>query len=344
MLMRRYALADHNWVGLIHDYPAKAIKTCPSSLPPHSIPFMKILVTGASGLVGSHVAAEALRRGHHVLAQFNSRPISPSANLTPLPFDLRYLENFTHVVLEHFPEAIVHCAALSNPADVDADPDNAHRLNVELPERLAQLAHHLSAFCVHLSTDMVFDGQRGAYITSDHPRPLNRYGEQKRDAEEAVLNAGGDLVTILRIPIQTGNSPGGRRSLHERLFATWASGQSATLFSDELRQPCSAESTAEVCIELCERRNLHGLFHWAGADVLSRFEMGQHLLTHFGLPAHLIREARIADHPELGERPRDLSLTLHPLEGKLRSRPHSFARQLENLCVPTPFRSWYHAL
>lgn len=303
---------------------------------------MKILVTGASGLVGHHVVQSALRRGHQVFAQYHSREPSVEQGVERICADLSQPEAFISKALEVFPDAIVNAAALSNPASVEADPVLGQKINVALPQRLAQLANHLSAQYVHISSDMVFDGQRGHYQTSDMPNPVGLYGEQKLAAEESVLECGGYHVTVLRIPIQTGDSAYGMRSHHEKLFQAWAEGRRTPLFTDEMRQPCSADNTAEVCVELCERQDLHGIFHWAGAQVISRYEMGRAVLAHFGLPGDLIEAVSLDDNPEFVGRPRDLSLEPHPLKGKLKTQPQTYAQQLDVCTVPKPFRSWYH--
>ena len=305
---------------------------------------MKILVTGASGLVGSEVVKSALRRGHQVFAQFNANCVPEASGMSAMQAELSNAEAFTQEVLRIFPDAIINAAAISNPTGVDAEPELSRLINVSLPERLAQVAHHLSAQMVHISSDMVFDGQRGGYETSDMPDPKTLYGEQKLDAEKAVLEAGDYQVSVLRIPIQTGDSVRGQRSLHEKLFEVWSQGKRPALFTDELRQPCSADNTAEVCVELCERTNLHGIFHWAGREAISRFEMGQQILKHFGLPENLIEATSLGNKPEFKERPRDLTLNIRTLEGKIKTQPQTFADQLEVCTVPKPFRTWYHAL
>ena len=309
---------------------------------------MKILVTGASGLVGYHVIQNALRRGHEVIAHTRGDDalLSSVKSVKTFTADLSNLDRATQIFLDHFPEAIVNAAAASSPAKVEADPEHAEVLNVQLPERLAEIANHLSAQLIHFSTDMVFNGfrQRGPYLTSDAPDPQTKYGQQKMKGEKAALEAGGYHVTVLRIPIQLGNSPRGQRSVHENLLQQLADGKTPELFTDEIRQPCQADNTAEVCVELLERGNLHGIFHWGGAETLSRYEMGVQLMDLFGLPREWIKAARAEGHPEHARRPRNLTLDLHPLSNKLRTQPQPYEQQLEDLSIPQHLREWYHQL
>lgn len=309
---------------------------------------MTIFLTGASGLVGSAFARAATRRGHRVAGTVGTYTGALEGLATRIKLDLADEAATTGAVLEAFPEAIVNCAAISVPERCEAHPAIAQSLNVALPALLARLAHHVSARFIHLSSEQVFDGtQTSPYTSASTPRPINLYARQKLASEAAVLAAAPDFATILRIPLLMGNSPGGGRSNHERLFADWAAGRTPRLFVDEFRQPCSAGNLAEVMVELCERNDLHGLFHWAGTDLLSRHEIGRRIREHFKLSekqAPLQAVAR-ADHPDaLHRRQACLALDCAPLATRLKTRPQSFAGQLEEFNVPPSCRAWYHGL
>jgi dTDP-4-dehydrorhamnose reductase len=308
---------------------------------------MKILLTGASGLVGAAFARAATRRGHHVVGVVGRFTGELPGLAERRALDLADETALTAAVLDAFPEAIVNCAAISEPAVVDADPARAQVMNVALPATLARLAHHLSARCLHISSEQVFDGARTApYALGDATAPINLYGRQKLQSEQAVHAAAPALAATVRAPLLMGNSPGGRRSTHERLFADWAAGKPAQLYADEFRQPCTGENLAEVLLELCERRDLCGVFHWAGAELLSRHALGLAVRAHFKLSperAPVIAVTR-AERPEIAKgRQACLALDLAPLAGKLKTRPQTLAQQLEELHVPPAARAWYFA-
>ena len=303
---------------------------------------MKIIVTGASGFLGREVCLAALRRGHEVLALGGSRaPVVPGV-AQARAFDLCSEAALEALVLEEFPHAVVHCAAFPTIEACQADPARAQVLNAEVPKKLAQLCFHLGAKLVHLSTDTVFDGVAGSYQHTDHPKPLNLYGETKAAAEVEVLRYGREHAAVLRTSPIIGNSVSGDRGLHERLFVSWKEGRSISLFTDEIRQPVEVSNLADVTIELCERNNLSGLYHWAGTEAMSRHEIGVRIARHFGLDADsLVRPITRADVPAAAARPRDLSLRLHPLAGKLRTQAQSFEDQLAQLRVPRGSENWY---
>ena len=297
---------------------------------------MKILLTGSSGLLGHAYALAAVRRGHTVTALYHqNRPIADGLAKT-IQLDASEPEELTKIAIELWPDAIVNCAAISNATSVEADAMRAEKINVALPRLLAQLSTHLGARLLHVSTDMVFDGQsEQPYRSTDMPAPTNLYGQTKLMAEREVLEHNPEDPVVLRIPILMGNSPGGRRSLHEKLIAAIQAGKKPKLFCDEMRQPCSASNVAEVLLELTERRDLHGLFHWAGSETLSRFEMGQRILKHFGLPLDAIESACRDDD----SRPARLTFDLNPIVSKLKTKPIDFAAQLDELTSIEPLNA-----
>jgi len=303
---------------------------------------MKLFLTGASGLLGSQVAHVAARRGHQVVAVVGTwtGPIPGAGRIEML--DLTDRAAVQKAVLELFPDAIINTAAISESPVCDAQPEESQKINVELPANLAALAHHLGARFIHLSSEQVFDGTDAPYQVQDPTAPVNLYGRQKVEAEQRVSGNAPETSAIVRLPLLSGNSLRGTRSVHERLFTAWAEGRSARLFSDEIRQPCSAENAAEVLVELIERQDVRGIAHWAGAAPLSRFEIGHRIAEHFKLPvSKLIESARRGDDPASARRQPNLSLDCASLSGLIKTAPESFEQLLEKLIVPPPCRDWY---
>lgn len=303
---------------------------------------MRLFLTGASGLLGSHVAQVAARRGHEVIAVVGAWTGSIAGAKRTDPLDLANHAAVQKVVLDVFPDAIINAAALSEPAACDARPELSQRINVDLPAGLAQLAHHFGARMVHVSSEQVFDGTQAPYRADATVTPVNLYGRQKVKSEQEVCDNAPETAVVVRLPLLGGNSPRGTRSLHERLFAAWARGERTRLFADETRQPCSAENAAEVLIELIERRDPLGVVHWAGMESLSRLEIGRRVANHFKLRAdELIEAARRTDDPASAGRQPDLSLDCAPLSGLIKSAPESVDQWLEKSIVPPLCRDWY---
>ena len=303
---------------------------------------MRILITGASGLLGSAVARAASRRKHEVIGIVGKSEADIAGLSQKRSVDLSDPYETERYILDTFPDAIINCAAISIPQICEQSPKESRKINVELPAKLALLSRHLFGRFVHISSDMVFDGNSTAYSSMDLPSPLNEYGKQKAESEQRVLSIAPESSIVLRLSLINGNSPSGKRGLHEMLFSEWAAGKTTTLFENEFRQPVSADNTADVIVELLERDDTKGIYHWAGKESLSRYDIGSAIIRHFGLPKSLIRKSRSDGDPKFANRPKDLTFNLAPLDGLLKTQPQSFASQLDSLMVPRPCRDWYN--
>jgi dTDP-4-dehydrorhamnose reductase len=145
---------------------------------------VKILLTGASGLVGSAFARAGARRGHRVIGFVGEYQGEIAGLAQKHRVDLSDEATTTAAILDEFPDAIVNCAAVSVPEVCETQPALAQAMNVVLPAALARMAHHLSARLVHLSSEQVFDGARTApYAPGDAPSPINLYARQKLESD-----------------------------------------------------------------------------------------------------------------------------------------------------------------
>ena len=168
------------------------------------------------------------------------------------------------------PQLVIHCAAVSTIAAAQSNPDLARRVNVDVTALLAGLAADIPF--VFFSSDLVFDGRKGNYAEADALNPLHIYGETKAAAEQIVLK--NLRHTVVRASLNGGVSRAGNRGFNEDLRLAWQAGRGMNLFTDEFRCPIFAGETARAVWELVNQRRT-GLFHVAGAEKLSRWQIGQ---------------------------------------------------------------------
>lgn len=304
---------------------------------------MKLFVLGSSGLVGGAFAEAATRAGHHVIGTVGNFPGPVSGVDELLPLDLTDEAAVTASILQAKPAAIINAAAISEPAKCDDDLALSQKLNVALPALAARLAQQLGARFIHLSSEQVFAGDRPPYAVTDPVAPINTYARQKVESEKLVHAAAPKLAVTVRAPLLMGNSPGGKRSLHERLLADWSAGKAPALYTDEFRQTCTAQNLAAALLELCTRTEIAGIFHWAGAELLSRVELGIRIRDHFRLPesaSPLKSTDRAANLKAAASRQANLALDLRPLSQLLKTPVETFAQQLATLTVPPHLRAW----
>lgn len=305
---------------------------------------MRMLVTGASGLVGGAFVQIAAQAGHEVVGVVGQYAGDLPGVSRRIAVDLSREDQVASIVAELRPDVVVNAAAVSEPAACDSDPVRSQRLNVDLPTWLAGLATRFGFRFLHLSSEQVFRGDRAPYRREDPVDPINLYARQKVAGELAVHAAAPLRAATVRAPLLAGNSPSGRRSLHERLLADWAAGRTPRLYVDEIRQVCHAGNLAAVLVELAQRPDLTGVFHWAGAEPLSRYELGLRIRAHFDLDerrAPLVDVRRAEDPAAAAVRQADLTLDLAPLHTVLSVKPETFAEQLAQMTVPFALRDWH---
>ncbi|WP_438480713.1 SDR family oxidoreductase [Oleiharenicola lentus] len=298
---------------------------------------MKILVTGASGLLGAAVVRVAARVGHEVLAVVGGwKGEVPHAART-FSINLESADATRALEREEF-DVLINCAAVAEPTVCVTQPERSQRLNVEMPAQLAAICAQRGARMIHLSSEQVYDGEHAPFSVKAAPAPLNLYGRQKVAGEQAVAAACVNSASV-RSPLLLGNSLGGHRSVHEKFFETLAAGKKMKLYRDEIRQVCTADNMAEALVELAGREDLRGVFNWAGAEPISRWDLGLKTAAHFGVDAALEPITR-ADTPEVSAtRPRDLTLNLAPLELELKTRPETVDEAVAKLLIP----EWWKA-
>jgi dTDP-4-dehydrorhamnose reductase len=219
-----------------------------------------VWITGANGLIGNYLVQIAPK----------SAPLWRVRALTRPQLDLLDSDAVRLEFQKDQPQLVIHCAAMTGIAETQASPTLARRVNVEVTGLLAELAAEIQF--VFFSSDLVFDGRRGNYVETDAVNPIHVYGETKAAAEQIVLKNPRHLV--VRTSINGGLSRAGSRGFNEQLRRAWKTGQKMKMFTDEFRCPVFAGETARAVWELAAQ-NRAGLFHVAGAERLSRWQIGQ---------------------------------------------------------------------
>jgi len=294
---------------------------------------MRVLVTGASGLLGNALVHHFATSGFEVAALSFRTPVTLPDGVFPLIHNLEEpgLEALLAAIQ---PEAIINAAALSEPGYCDREPMQSRAMNATLPGQLAELCEINQARLIHFSTDMVFDGQEGDYDEESLTNPKSTYGQHKLEGENRCLDACNRSV-VIRLPLLMGNSPSGQRSLHEALFRRWNRNKSTPLFEDEIRQPVSATNVAQLVENILrDHDDLAGRFHWAGSECLNRLEMGQRIAAHFGIDENLLEATRAQDLPNFKDRPLKLTMNCTKLAVSVDVAQPSFDEQLTTLIQP----------
>jgi dTDP-4-dehydrorhamnose reductase len=251
---------------------------------------MRILVTGASGLLGVNLALEAAR-DHTVFGQVNSHRLATEA-FTIIQTDLLAPNAMQRLLEQTQPDWVIHCAALTNLEACEAHPAQAQQLNSEIPAKLAKLVARGGARLLHISTDAVFDGQRGEYTEQDIPNPLSTYARTKLEGEHAVTQANPQAI-IARVNLY-GWSLTGKRSLAEFFFYNLQAGKPVMGFTDVFFCPLLANELAHLFLRMLAS-GLSGLYHVVSSECMSKYAFGVAVARKFGLDDNLISPSSVAN-------------------------------------------------
>lgn len=224
-----------------------------------------VLVTGASGLLGSAIAAE-LQSRTTVIGVGNR-------NVGAHRLGIDFLGDGYLDGVRKLPwTAIVHCAAFRSPDYCEAHQDLAWRLNADVPAALAGEASKRGAAFVHISTDYVFGGDRAPYAEDDPVAPVNYYGRTKVAAEQGVRAAHADAL-ILRVPALYGEpEPPVVSSLVEEMCEAALSNETVRLDNRIVRYPTHVADIARiVCGALC--RGMGGILQASAPQSATRYEL-----------------------------------------------------------------------
>jgi dTDP-4-dehydrorhamnose reductase len=249
---------------------------------------MRILITGASGLLGLNLALETTHR-HTVFGTVNHHALNTDA-FTVIQTNLLTPGAVERLLESTQPDWVIHCAALANLDACEADPLLAQKLNTDLPRTLATHVARSGARLVHVSTDSVFDGLRGDYTEQDHPKPVGVYSRSKFKSELAVRDADPSAI-IARVNL-FGWSLTGKRSLSEFFFNNLSQGKQVMGFTDVIFCPLLANHLADIFISMLEL-NLSGLYHVVASESLSKYDFGMRLAERFGLDGSLINPTSV---------------------------------------------------
>ncbi len=264
----------------------------------------RTLITGASGQLGCYLLRELQGRSGEVIAWSGSKRGDLFGHVLR-PIDLTDSAAITVAFTEARPDVVLHAAAMARVADCFADPEKARRINTTATATLAELSACYGARFVFVSTDLVFNGERGHYDEQDPVSPLSIYGQSKAAAEAAVLTA--PRAVVARISLLYGPSLMGRPGFFDEQLAALHGGRPVSLFVDEYRTPLDLATAARALLALAAS-DYTGILHIGGPERMSRLEMGLRLAKSLGLSGDGFIARRRDQAPAPEPRPRDVSL------------------------------------
>ncbi len=290
---------------------------------------MKILVTGANGFLGNYLVQHLLQKQYHVIAAGKGEcrlPFTGADNFEYQPLD--FTDPFAvHDVFEKYqPTVVVHAGAMSKPDECENEQWQAYLTNVEGTVTLLVNAAGCHSFFVFVSTDFVFDGEKGMYSEEDATAPVNYYGKTKQEAEEIVREYEYDWA-IARTVLVYGKPLAGRPNILSIVKEKLEKGEEYSVVNDQVRTPTYVEDLAAGIAAIVEKKAT-GIYHLSGTDILTPYEMAVKTADYLGLDRSLLKKVTAADFTQPARRPPKTGFIIGKAKKELGYMPLSFEEGL----------------
>jgi dTDP-4-dehydrorhamnose reductase len=236
---------------------------------------MKVLVIGASGLVGAHCLRYLKEKNIEVLGTYRNYKVDNTFFFDPSLancFDFLNENSFK-------PDSIIHCGALTNVDYCEDNQEESYELTVKSTEIIANYCKKNKIKLIYLSTDYVFDGLCGPYLETENTNPINVYGKHKLEAEKFVKELGNYIIA--RITNVYGEEDRSKNFI-AHLISIIKSGVDKTfkLPFDQFATPVYAGDIAKM-IYLLIKEEKNGIYNLSSTDYYSRHQLAKKVISFY---------------------------------------------------------------
>ncbi len=290
---------------------------------------MRILITGSNGLLGQKIVKQLTNSELVFLATSigkNRNSKCNSSNYKAL--DITNPIDISNCVKEFKPTHIINTAAVTN---VDLCEDNielCQKVNVDAVKILFETSKLNNVHFIHLSTDFVFDGEKGPYSETDTPNPLSVYAKSKFDSEQLLIHDEYKNWSIIRTIIVYGEG----ENLSRSNIVLWAKSALAenkplTIVDDQFRSPTWADDLAWACIQTA-KQNSKGIYHISGPTMFSIYDLVCEIADFYGNDKSLIQPIKSKTLNQKAPRPPKTGFVITKAKKILGYKPKSLKESL----------------
>ena len=264
---------------------------------------MKVLVTGAYGQLGRSLYKN---RNESIKYLWTGKNI-------PLGGDGIHLDILDRINLKELinfcsPDVIINLAALTNVDLCEKNPLLAQEINAK---GVKNICENFSGKIIQISTDYVFNGEKGPYSEDDEVAPLSIYGATKLEAEKIVMSHSSENL-ILRANVLYDYDTQSKASFLNWVVNSLQQKKPIKVVNDQVCNPTWTESIAKTILS-CIENNINGIYHWGDAEFLSRYEFALKIARSFKLDTNLISPILTEELDQIAPRPLNSGLKSHKL-------------------------------
>ncbi len=288
-----------------------------------------ILVTGSNGLLGQKII-------YGLIARADVKCISTSRGENRMrardgyiyeSLELTNQAELNRIAEKYNPDVIINTAAMTNVDACESRREEALLMNVKTVENLIDVCKKIKAKLVHLSTDFVFNGEKGPYVETDEPDPLSYYALTKLEAEKKIIDSGIDWAILRTIIIYGVVDDNSRSNVVLWSINALRNKKTITVINDQFRSPTLAEDLAQACIAAA-LKNATGIFHVSGREVMNILDIVKIVAEFFQLDQSYIQPISSESLKQPAKRPPVTGFIIDKAVKELDFNPRTFLEGL----------------
>lgn len=300
----------------------------------------KILVTGASGLLGSNLMY-CLKDQHDFCGLYHTHKIMIDGT-TMRRCDLRDQGAVKDVIDSFNPEIVLHCAAEVNVEQCETQPTLTRQVNVEATRNIVDVLKGSTTKLIYISTDLIYDGVKGDFSEDDNVGPLNIYAQSKLDGEQEALKRKDTLVLRTNF---FGWNVYERESLGEWVINRLKENRQIRGFTDTRFSSIYTFDLVQIIDEIIQK-DFSGVYNLGSKDSLSKNDFALTIANKLKLNANLIMPISVDEFNFKAKRSKDLSLNISKLKNNIESNIPSIEESIDHFIrdyktgLPAIFKSF----
>jgi dTDP-4-dehydrorhamnose reductase len=289
---------------------------------------MKVLVTGAGGLLGSKLTSLlAEQEGVNLILTARAPLPSLPADAVFHPLDVTDATSIDRLFAAVKPDVVINTAAMTQVDDCELQREKCWTQNVTSVEYLTRACEKYKAHLIHVSTDFIFDGSHGPLSEDEKPGPVNYYGESKLAGEDILMKSTASW-TILRTVLVYGYA----RGLNRSNIVLWVKksleeGKNIKVVTDQFRTPTLAEDLAMGCW-LAAKKKVRGILHVSGSEMMTPFDIAVRTAEFFKLDKSLLTPTDSMQFTQPARRPMKTGFIIEKAKKELGYKPSTFEEGL----------------
>jgi dTDP-4-dehydrorhamnose reductase len=229
------------------------------------------------------------------------------------------------------PDFVVNTAAMTNVDLCETERDLAYKINALGAKYIGEACKEIGCSLCHISTDYVFDGEKGNYVEEDEMNPINYYGYTKVEGERFLNELDYDLISIVRISVPYCISPV-KVNFFMWVLERLKNNEAVNAVIDQWNTPTYVNELVEGIVKIYEN-DINGILHFGGGEKVSRYEFALKVAEIFELDGGLINPIKSSELGWKAKRPKDTSLNSEKAERLLKVNLKTVEEALNELKI-----------